>query len=174
MHATKPIRSTTSSTQVPKLTDGTTLTNPMEYHLVVGSLQYFSMTHPNLAFVVDKLSQFMYRLIIVHWIVIKQLLQYLRQYSSWALSHLDTPLTFHVFFDVDQPRILRTALPPLPMLFFQVIILLHGIPKSNILLLILPGRLNIGLQPPLLLNFYGSVPSYGVGCYDSFSLTNLL
>ena len=66
VHVAKLVSSPISSTQVPKLTYGTILTDPLEYCLVVGSLQELSMTHLDLAFDVNKLSLFMHRLTTVH------------------------------------------------------------------------------------------------------------
>ncbi|RVW83732.1 Retrovirus-related Pol polyprotein from transposon RE1 [Vitis vinifera] len=43
------------------LFDDTSLTDPIKYRQVVGSLQYTSLTRPNIAFAVNKLSQFMHR-----------------------------------------------------------------------------------------------------------------
>ena len=59
------------------LFDDTSLTDPIEYRQVVGSLQYTLLTRLNIAFAVNKLCQFMHRPTIVHWIAIKLLLRYL-------------------------------------------------------------------------------------------------
>ena len=37
------------------------LTDPSEYHAIVGSLQYLLLTRPDIAFVINKLSQFMHK-----------------------------------------------------------------------------------------------------------------
>ena len=61
-----------------KLTSGSSLSDPTEYRKVVGSLQYLLITRPDIAFAVNKLSQYMHCPTIDHWSFVKRLL-----HSCW-------------------------------------------------------------------------------------------
>ena len=60
------------------LVDGSAAFDSTEFCQVLGSLQYLSLIHPNISFVVNKLSQFMHKPTHSHWKTIKQLLRYLK------------------------------------------------------------------------------------------------
>ncbi|XP_019053562.1 PREDICTED: uncharacterized protein LOC109114807 [Nelumbo nucifera] len=104
MDAAKPI----SSPMVvhPKLTrhDGSPLADPTEYRSIVGTLQYVAITHPDISFVVSKVSQFLQAPTDDHWAAMKRILRYLKHTImhglnlSWTSS---TSLTLHAFFDAD-------------------------------------------------------------------------
>lgn len=70
---------------MPTLTKnmGTPLPDPAPYPQIVGALWY--LTHSDIAFHINKLSQFMHSAIDVHWQAIKPLLLYLRGTSSKEL-----------------------------------------------------------------------------------------
>lgn len=53
------------------------ISNIIEYMALVGSLQYLSLTRPDISYVVNKLSQFMHYPTSVHWLALKRLLKYL-------------------------------------------------------------------------------------------------
>lgn len=48
--------------------------NPTLYDSIVGTLQYLSFTHPNSAFAVSKVYQFMRAPRVPHWMVVKCIL----------------------------------------------------------------------------------------------------
>lgn len=77
MTASKPVATLLASSLMLTLHSGFALTDPIEYCTIVGSLQYLSLTRPNIAFTVNKLSQFMHCLITVHWTTVKHLLHFL-------------------------------------------------------------------------------------------------
>ncbi|KAJ6411587.1 hypothetical protein OIU84_008214 [Salix udensis] len=86
----------------PTLAMGTLLTGPFEYRATVGSLQYLSLTKPDLSFAVNKLSQFMHKLTITHWKLVKRLLRYLSSSNIVGLLlHHQSPAQLHVFSDAD-------------------------------------------------------------------------
>lgn len=88
----------------PKFTlnSGTTLDSAREYRMVIGSLQYLSFTRPDIAYSVNRLSQFMHRPTDEHWKAAKRILRYL----SGTLSHgvyirKHSPSTLHAYSDAD-------------------------------------------------------------------------
>lgn len=79
MTGAKDVSTPLSTSQSLHLVDGTAIVDSTEYRRVIGSLQYLSLTHPNISFVVNKLSQFMHRPTVTHWTAIKRLLRYLKK-----------------------------------------------------------------------------------------------
>ncbi|XP_020084893.1 uncharacterized protein LOC109707771 [Ananas comosus] len=82
--------------------DGFPPTNATEYQKVVGALQYLSITRPDIAFTVNKLSQFMHQPSALHWIAVKCILRYLKVTIYHGL-HLKchSNLLLHAFSDAD-------------------------------------------------------------------------
>ena len=84
------------------LHSGTTLTNCTEYRTLVGNLQYLSLTCPDISYVVNKLSQFMYHPTFEHWNVAKRLLRYLCGTLTHGLFlHKANTLSLHAFSNAD-------------------------------------------------------------------------
>lgn len=74
----------------------------MEYRSVIGKLQYLSLTRPDIAFTVNKLSQFMNRPMTEHWTIVKQLLRYLVGTIDHGLFlQRNSPLSLHAYSDSD-------------------------------------------------------------------------
>lgn len=70
--------------------------------MVVGSLQYLAFTRPDIAFAVNKLSQFMHRPTDIHWQAAKRVLRYLAGTSSHGIYlRADSPITLHAYADAD-------------------------------------------------------------------------
>ncbi|GKC34006.1 putative RNA-directed DNA polymerase, partial [Tanacetum coccineum] len=55
----------------------TAFSNPGKYRQVVGSLQYVTLSRPDIAFAVNKVCQYMHASIENHWSVVKRILRYL-------------------------------------------------------------------------------------------------
>ena len=84
------------------LLSGAPLTDPTEYRMAIGSLQYLSLTRPDVSFAVNKLSQFMHRPTTEYWTAVKRVLRYL----SGTMSHgvffpTKTTSALHAFTDAD-------------------------------------------------------------------------
>ncbi|WVY95077.1 hypothetical protein V8G54_034165 [Vigna mungo] len=83
-------------------TSGTPLPSPTEYRQLVGSLQYLSITRPDVAFATNKLSQFMQAPTTTHWSALKRLLRYLAGTSTHGIHiSASSPLVFHAYSDAD-------------------------------------------------------------------------
>jgi len=57
-----------------------------EYRRIVGSLQYLTLTRPDIQFAVNKLSQFMSSPKPLHWTAMKKVLRYLSGTQSWGIT----------------------------------------------------------------------------------------
>jgi hypothetical protein len=79
MAGAKDISTPLSTTQSLHLLDGTTSVDSTEYRRIIGSLQYLSLTRPDICFAVNKLSQFMHKPTVTHWAATKRLLRYLKR-----------------------------------------------------------------------------------------------
>jgi len=83
------------------LTSGSSLSDPTEYRKVVGSLQYLLITRPDIAFAVNKLSQYMHCPTTDHWSFFKRLLRYLVGTVDDGLQlYKDSTLSLHAFSDI--------------------------------------------------------------------------
>ncbi|KAL9840179.1 putative RNA-directed DNA polymerase [Arabidopsis thaliana] len=98
----KPISTPMATTPKLSLHSGTILDDAKEYRMIIGSLQYLSFTRPDIAFVVNRLSQFMHKPTDEHWQAAKRVLRYLAGTKSHGIFlRSDAPLTVHSFSDAD-------------------------------------------------------------------------
>ncbi|GJR39883.1 putative RNA-directed DNA polymerase [Tanacetum coccineum] len=70
------------------LDDSTAFSNPMEYRQVVGSLQYVTLSRSDIAFVVNKVCQYIHASIENHWSAVKRILRYLYGNPDTSLEAL--------------------------------------------------------------------------------------
>ena len=84
--------STTKSNPTPmslgnklSLNDSDTFSYPSLYRSTIGALQYLTMTQPDLAFSVNKLSQFLHAPTVAHWRACKRILRYVRGIISHGI-----------------------------------------------------------------------------------------
>ncbi|KAL5567105.1 hypothetical protein UlMin_030269 [Ulmus minor] len=117
MNGAKPVLTPLPTSQPLLLNSSSPLSDPIEYIKVVGGLQYLLITGLDLAFAINKLSQYMHTLTTYHWSFVKCLLHYLcgtlneglqihRQSPLNLLSfsnhlHRDLPLNLQTYLDVD-------------------------------------------------------------------------
>ncbi|GAB2272659.1 hypothetical protein Dimus_038986 [Dionaea muscipula] len=76
MTDSKPVHTPLASTTVLQLHDGSSLADATLYRQTIGSLQYLSLTRPDISFAVNKLSQFMHCPSAAHWTAVKRVLRY--------------------------------------------------------------------------------------------------
>jgi hypothetical protein len=107
LHRTNMAYAKPTSTPLPpgcklSLDMGAPLADPTHYRATIGSLQYLSLTRPDVCFAVNKLSQFMHKPTDVHWKLVKRLLRYLLgTVNHCLLLHRHSPCSVHAFSDAD-------------------------------------------------------------------------
>ena len=81
----KPFSVSMAIGSILSIHDGSVLDNGTEFHNIIGALQYCTITRPNIAFVVNKICQFLHVSTDVHWIAVKCILRYLKSSSHFGL-----------------------------------------------------------------------------------------
>ncbi|XP_059441256.1 uncharacterized mitochondrial protein AtMg00810-like [Corylus avellana] len=66
--------------------DGETFSDQTLFQSTIGALQYLSITRPDIAYSVNKLSQFMHKPTVFHWQSAKRLLRYLKHTIHFGLQ----------------------------------------------------------------------------------------
>ncbi|KAL2461833.1 putative mitochondrial protein [Abeliophyllum distichum] len=141
------------------LYSGTALTNYTEYRTIVGSLQYLCLTCPDIAYAVNKLSQFIHRPTMEHWNAAKRLLRYLCGTLTHGLFlHKENPISLHAFLDADWAGNKDDYTSRVPILSILVVIPFLGHPRNSVQLLGHPQKLSIDQLPLLLQKSIGFVP----------------
>ncbi|GKD51645.1 retrotransposon protein, putative, ty1-copia subclass [Tanacetum coccineum] len=83
------------------LDGNTSFSNLVKYQQVVGSLQYVTLSRPDIAFAVNKVCQYMHALTENHWSVVKRILRYLHgTVEHGMLIHRSSGSTLQAFTDV--------------------------------------------------------------------------
>ena len=118
------------------LHSGTTLTNCTEYGTIVGSLQYLCLTHPDLSYVVNKLSQFIHCPTSEHWNAVKYFFDIF--VAHWLMDYFFIR-QIHFLFMPSHMQIglaTKTTIPlRVPILSILVVIHFLGHPRNNVQLL---------------------------------------
>ena len=98
----KPIATLMTTSQTLYASDGSLLADPSQYHNIVGTLQYCTITRPDISFSINKLRQFMQSPTDLHWKVVKRSLRYLKGTTSFGLSfHSSLDLQLTVYADAN-------------------------------------------------------------------------
>ncbi|KAL9241494.1 hypothetical protein vseg_015603 [Gypsophila vaccaria] len=83
-------------------TDDQPLQDATNYRAIVGSLQYLSLTRPDIAYPVNKLAQFLTHPTAVHWCALKRLLRFLKGSLHHGIYlHKHNPFDLHAYCDAD-------------------------------------------------------------------------
>jgi hypothetical protein len=85
MSHAKPITSPMAANVSLSQFSGSNFNDVTLYRSTVGALQYLSLTRPDIAFAVNKVSQFMHAPRDVHWFAIKRILRYLKSTIDYGL-----------------------------------------------------------------------------------------
>ncbi|KAK0574940.1 hypothetical protein LWI29_031289 [Acer saccharum] len=102
MSGAKPVQTPLPTSPLITLHFGKPLSDPIAYRTTVGSLQYLSLTRPDIAFAINKLSQYKHQPTFDHWDLIKRLLRYLcGTLDEGVVIYYDSQVSLHVFSDAD-------------------------------------------------------------------------
>ncbi|XP_041001838.1 uncharacterized mitochondrial protein AtMg00810-like [Juglans microcarpa x Juglans regia] len=102
MHEAKSISTPMATSTSLSSFDSEDFSEPTLFRSMVGALQYLSVTRPDIAFTVNKLSQFMHSPKLAHRQAAKRLLRYLKQTISYGLSFSKSAnTTLQAFLDAD-------------------------------------------------------------------------
>jgi hypothetical protein len=81
---------------------GDPMEDPCLYRSTVGSLQYLFLTRLDLSFAVNRVCQFMHRLLKPHWQAVKRILRYLKHtLSHELLLHQKSSTVLQAYSDAD-------------------------------------------------------------------------
>lgn len=98
----KPVDTPLPSSPKLMLTTGTPLEDATQYRSIVGSLQYLAFTRPDIAYAVNRLSQFIHRPTSDHWLATKRVLRYLfGTVTHEIFIHMNSPLNLHAYSNSD-------------------------------------------------------------------------
>jgi hypothetical protein len=102
MTEAKPVSSPMASSSTLFAYIGDPMEDPTLYRSVVGSLQYLSLTRPDLAFAVSRVCQFTHRPTKLHWQAVKRILRYLKHtISHGLLLHKTSSNSLQAYSDAD-------------------------------------------------------------------------
>ncbi|XP_026398815.1 uncharacterized protein LOC113294645 [Papaver somniferum] len=104
MDGVKPIQTPLSTSGDISFDRSTLLSDATEYRSIVGALQYLTFTRPDLAYVVNKVCQFMHAPTKFHWSLVKRILRYLKHTTNFGILLRPSPslqLSFGAYTDSD-------------------------------------------------------------------------
>ncbi|XP_020674690.1 uncharacterized protein LOC110093960 [Dendrobium catenatum] len=91
-----------SCTKIPdQVPEDAILSAPSTYRRIIGSLQYLTLTRPDIAYAVNVLSQHMHEPSLQHVYLLKRLLRYLKGTLSFGLPIFKAPLILSTYSDAD-------------------------------------------------------------------------
>jgi Reverse transcriptase (RNA-dependent DNA polymerase) len=102
MEDVNPVPSSMVATQSLSKFDGDAFYDPTLYRTIVGDLQYATIIQPDIAFSVNKLSQFMHNPTTAHWAAVKRVIRYLNGTRSHGLTIKPaSQLQLHAYCDAN-------------------------------------------------------------------------
>ena len=79
-----------------------TFENPSLYRSIIGSLQYVLLTRPDIAYIVNKLNQFLQAPTVLHWQACKRVLRYLQSTTHFGIQFFRSgSLSLTAYSDAD-------------------------------------------------------------------------
>ncbi|KAB2629181.1 hypothetical protein D8674_033976 [Pyrus ussuriensis x Pyrus communis] len=81
--------------------DGDPYSHPEQYRMVVGALQYLTITRPDLSYAVNQVCQFMHMPRTTHWMAVKRILRYLKATHDHGLVYKPGDVRLNAFSDAD-------------------------------------------------------------------------
>lgn len=98
----KPVTTPMASSPKLHLNSGVSLSDPTSYRRLIGSLQYLQFTWLDIAYAVNKLSQFMHKSTEDHWQAAKRILRYLAGTPTHGIFYSSSnKLILHAYSDAD-------------------------------------------------------------------------
>lgn len=100
----KPVSAPLSVSEKLSLNEGSPLgpKDATHYRSVVGALQYFTLTRPDISYSVNKVCQFLHAPTTVHWPAVKRILRYIKQCTSLGLKiHKSSSTLVSAFSDAN-------------------------------------------------------------------------
>lgn len=102
MEGAKAVNTPLSTSSTLRLADSVHLDDVSSFRRVIGKLQYLLLTRPDIAFAVNRLSQFTSRPTINHWSAVKRLLRFLiGTFDTGLFLRRDSKCDLHAFSDAD-------------------------------------------------------------------------
>ena len=133
MTGAKPVSSPAASNAKLSHALGDPLTNPTEYHSIVGGLQYLTLTRPDITFVVNQICQYMHAPTTSHLVAVKHILRFLKGIITFGLHFWPGPLHLIAYCDADWAGNLIIEYLQVVIVFILGPILFRG-PQRNRLL----------------------------------------
>ena len=152
----KPVATPMASKRV-SLPQGDSLYSDLtEYRRIVGTLQYLTLTRPNLNYAVNTVCQYMHAPTMEHFQMVKRILCYVNGTCLWVFEFFarEALICLPSLMRIGLATPLLGVLPPVFAPFWALTVF-HGVLKSNQQFLVQARRLNIVQWPPLQLNLPG-------------------
>ncbi|PKU75882.1 Retrovirus-related Pol polyprotein from transposon TNT 1-94 [Dendrobium catenatum] len=97
----KPVSTPASCKTVLTSTSNNEFSNPQLFRNLIGSLQYLTLTRPDIQYTVQQLSQHMHKPLNLHFEALKRLLRFIKGTTNFGISLLTGDLTLKGFSDAD-------------------------------------------------------------------------
>ncbi|PRQ52302.1 putative RNA-directed DNA polymerase [Rosa chinensis] len=97
----KPFATPAVSGKLLSIHDGDALSDPTVFQSVVEALQYLTITHPDIFFVVNQVCQFLHKPTNTHWVAVKRILRYIKKTHNHGLLYRPGSLNINAFSDAD-------------------------------------------------------------------------